>query len=269
MASGVTSPVRARIPARTLRTDRWWVEPTVTAAVLLAFVVYATFRAFWGKYYFVEPYLSPFFEPCLSDLCAPGAAHLGTPIPAFLPSWLDFAKSPAVIILIIPLSLRLTCYYYRKAYYRSIWVSPPACAVAEPHRRYSGETRFPLILQNIHRYALYLALAYNVLLYYNALLTFRDAEGDWGHLGVGTVIFLTNATLLALYSFSCHSCRHIVGGQLRNFSKHPIRYRAWKAVSVLNARHAEIAWVSLVFVAFTDFYVWMVASGTISDLTFF
>ena len=97
----------------------------------------------------------------------------------------------------------------------------------------------------------------------------RDAEGDWGHMGVGTVIFLTNATLLALYSFSCHSCRHIVGGQLRHFSKHPIRYRAWKAVSALNARHAEIAWVSLVFVAFTDFYVWMVASGTISDLTFF
>ncbi|MGH8825810.1 MAG: hypothetical protein ACRDVN_15245 [Jiangellaceae bacterium] len=269
MATGVASPSRARIPARTLRTDRWWVDPAITAGVLLAFVVYATFRAFWGRYYFAEPYLSPLFEPCLSVLCVEGSAHLGTPIPDFLPSWLSWARSPAVIILIIPLSLRLTCYYYRKAYYRSIWASPPACAVAEPHRRYSGETRFPLILQNVHRYALYLALAYNVLLFYNAALTFRDAHGEWGHVGVGTLIFLVNATLLALYSVSCHSCRHIVGGQLRNFSKHPIRYRAWKVVSQLNTRHAQLAWVSLVFVAFTDFYVWMLASGAISDFRFF
>jgi len=266
MATGVTSPARARIKSRTLRDDRWWVEPTITAAVLLAFVAYATFRAFWGKYYFAEPYLTPFYSPCITDKCVEGASHLGTPIPDFLPSAFS---SPAVIILIIPLSLRLTCYYYRKAYYRSIWASPPACAVAEPHRSYSGETRFPLILQNIHRYALYVALAYNVLLFYDAVLTFRDADGEWGHMGLGTLIFLTNAVLLALYSFSCHSCRHIVGGKLRNFSKHPIRYRSWQLVSRLNERHAQIAWVSLVFVAFTDFYVWMVASGTISDLRFF
>jgi hypothetical protein len=37
------------------------------------------------------------------------------------------------------LGFRLTCYYYRKAYYRSAWQSPPACVVAEPHGRYTGE----------------------------------------------------------------------------------------------------------------------------------
>ena len=64
----------------------------------------------------------------------------------------------AASILIFPLGFRLTCYYYRKAYYRGFWASPPACAVAEPHKKYTGETRFPLILQNIHRYFFYAAL---------------------------------------------------------------------------------------------------------------
>jgi hypothetical protein len=39
----------------------------------------------------------------------------------------------------VPAGFRLTCYYYRKAYYRSAWQSPPACVVAEPHGRYTGE----------------------------------------------------------------------------------------------------------------------------------
>ncbi|MGH8826525.1 MAG: hypothetical protein ACRDVZ_02780 [Jiangellaceae bacterium] len=261
--SGTRSPSRARITARTLRTDRWWLEPLVTAAVLFAFVVYATYRAFSGENYFAEPYLSPLYSPCVTTACVEGSAHLGTQIGSWWP-W-----SPALLILVIPLSLRLTCYYYRKAYYRSFWLSPPACAVAEPHRGYSGETRFPLILQNVHRYALYLALAYNLLLFYDAVLSFRSPEGEWGHMGLGSLILVINAVLLALYSASCHSCRHIIGGRLRNFSRHPIRYRAWGIVTRLNTKHPHIAWISLVFVAFTDFYVWMVASGTIADPRFF
>lgn len=256
--TGVQAPSRARITVRSLRTDRWWIQPTVTAIVLLAFVAYATYRAFVGEYYFSEPYLTPFYSPCITDACVEGSSHLGS-----LGGW--WPLSPAVLILVIPLSLRLTCYYYRKAYYRSIWASPPACAVAEPHRSYSGETRFPLILQNIHRYALYLALAYNVLLAYDAVLTFRSPSGEWGHVGLGTLIFVTNAVLLGLYSLSCHSCRHIIGGRLRSFSKHPVRYRAWGLVSTLNGKHAQLAWVSLIWVAFTDFYVWMLASGTFTD----
>jgi hypothetical protein len=263
MSNGLHTPSRAKITARTLRQDRWWVYPTITAAVLLAFVVYATFRAFSGEHYFAEPYLTPLYSPCITSACVEGSAHLGV----WIGDWWPF--SPAVLILIIPLSLRLTCYYYRKAYYRSFWMSPPACAVGEPHGSYSGETRFPLILQNIHRYALYLALAYNVLLTYDAVMSFRSPEGEWGHMGLGSLVMVVNAVLLGLYSLSCHSCRHIVGGKLRHFSKHPVRYQAWKGVSVLNGHHAKIAWASLVFVAFTDFYVWMVASGTWSDPRFF
>ena len=168
-----------------------------------------------------------------------------------------------------PLGFRLTCYYYRKAYYRSFWLSPPACAVAEPHRRYTGETRFPLIFQNVHRYFFYAGLVFNVILTYDAVLAFRDETGAWGHMGLGTLVLLANAVLLWLYSLSCHSCRHIVGGRLNHFSRHPLRYKFWTVVSRLNGRHMQFAWASLFSVAFADFYVFLLATGTISDLRFF
>jgi hypothetical protein len=258
---GTGTSGRAAIAARTLRTDRWWVQPLVTVVVLVAFVVYSSFRAFQNAHYFAEPYISPFYSPCITTACE------GDTFPKLFtgPSWI----SPAIYILIFPLGIRLTCYYYRKAYYRSFWLSPPACAVAEPHKRYTGETRFPLVGQNVHRYFLYAALVINVILFYDAVLAFRDETGAWGHMGLGTVILLANAVLLALYSLSCHSCRHIVGGRLNHFSRHPLRYRFWTLVSRLNARHMQYAWASLFSVAFADFYVLLLATGTISDLRFF
>ena len=262
MSTGVRSAGRARIDARTLRQDRWWLAPLVTFVVFSAFVVYATWRAFSGEFYYSKPYLSPFYSPCMGAQCVEGSADFGRPF-----NW--FPYSPALIILAIPLGFRMTCYYYRKAYYRAFWLSPPACAVAEPHKRYTGETRLPLIGQNIHRYALYAALVINVILFYDAVLAFRDETGAWGHMGLGTVILLANAVLLFLYSLSCHSCRHIIGGRINNFSKHPLRYKAWGLVSRLNGRHMQYAWASLVSVAFADFYVFLLATGTISDLRFF
>jgi hypothetical protein len=259
--NGGPAPRRASIAARTLRTDRWWVQPAITVAALVLFIAYSTFRAFQNAYYFSEPYISPFYSPCITTRCE------GDSFPEFVtgPSWI----SPALYILVLPLGIRLTCYYYRKAYYRSFWLSPPACAVAEPHRRYTGETRFPLVGQNVHRYFLYAALVFNVILFYEAIRGFRDETGEWGHMGLGTLILLVNAVLLFLYSVSCHSCRHIVGGRLNNFSRHPLRYRAWTLVSKLNARHMQYAWISLFTVAFADFYVFLLATGTISDLRFF
>ena len=82
----------------------------------------------------------------------PGPGDFGTLVGDWWP------LSPALLILVFLLGFRLTCYYYRKAYYRSFWLSPPACAVAEPHATYTGETRFPLILQNVHRYFFYAAI---------------------------------------------------------------------------------------------------------------
>ena len=257
--AGVQAPGRAQLAARTLRTDRWWLQPLLTVGVLLAFIGYSTFRAFQNAHYFADPYISPFYSPCLSSACG-DAPHL-----SLLPSNAFF--TPAVFILVVPLGFRLTCYYYRKAYYRAFWLSPPACAVAEPHRSYTGETRLPLLGQNLHRYFFYAGLVFNLILTYDALLGFRfvvDGEHRFG-VGLGTLILLTNATLLWLYSLSCHSCRHIVGGRLTHFSKHPVRYRFWVLVSRLNPRHMQFAWVSLFGVALTDLYIALVSAGTFSD----
>jgi len=259
--AGTGAPGRARIEAKTLRTDRWWLQPLITFTVLVLFIIYSTIRAFMGSHYFRDPYISPFYSPCLASGCGP-APHL-----SIFPSNAFF--TPAIYILIFPLGFRLTCYYYRKAYYRSFWLSPPACAVAEPHSRYTGETRFPLIFQNVHRYFFYAGLVFNLILTYDAVLSFRDASGAWGHMGLGTLVLLINAGLLWLYSLSCHSCRHIVGGRLNHFSRHPLRYRFWTVVSRLNTNHMKFAWASLFSVAFADFYVFMVATNTFSDLRFF
>jgi hypothetical protein len=263
MATRTAAAGRAAIAARTLRQDRWWAQPLTSAAVLLVFVVYSTWAAFQNADYYAAPYISPFYSPCIAANCAAsGAPHL-----SIVGSW--WTISPAILILIVPLGFRLTCYYYRKAYYRSFWLSPPACAVAEPRARYSGETRFPLILQNAHRYFLYLALVFNVILTWDAILAFRSPSGDWGHMGLGTVVLLINAAALWTYSLSCHSCRHLCGGSVDVFSKHPLRYRFWRRLSILNARHPQFAWASLVWVGLTDLYVRLVASGTIHDPRFF
>ena len=265
--TGVFSAGRAMIQERTLRTDKWWIQPLITVVVFVSFIIYATFRAFEKQHYFSEPLISPFYSPCLSTACVEGSAHFGTPIGSI--TIFGMLISPALFILIFPLGFRMTCYYYRKAYYRSFWMSPPACAVAEPHKKYTGETRAPLILQNGHRWFFYAGLVLNVILTYDAIIAFKNPEGEWGHMSVGTLVLVANATFLWLYSASCHTCRHTIGGRLRNFSKHPVRYKAWTIVSKLNHYHPNFAWVSLIGVAFADFYVRMVATGTITDWYFF
>ena len=266
MATGVFSSSRAKIKERTLRTDRWWLQPAITFSVLFSFVIYATFRAFENKFYFAEPLISPLYSPCLSTACVEGSSLLGQP---FNNKYFGIGISPALFILIFPLGFRMTCYYYRKAYYRAFWMSPPACAVAEPHSKYTGETRAPLILQNAHRWFFYAGLVFNVLLTYDAILAFRDAEKHWGHLSVGTLVLTFSAAMLWMYSLSCHTCRHTIGGRLKHFSKHPIRYKAWTWVSVLNHKHPTFAWISLFAVAFADIYVRQVASGAWTNFYLF
>lgn len=255
---------RAAIAARTLRSDRWWAEPAITATVLLSFVAYSTWAAFQNANYYVRPYLSPFYSPCVATICdhaRAGAGFTRPPMVGIVGPW--WAISPAILILVVPLGFRFTCYYYRKAYYRSIWQSPPACAVGEPHKRYRGESRLPLILQNVHRWFFYLGLLLNCILTWDAIEAFHFSNG-WG-VGLGTIVLTVNAALLWIYSLSCHACRHVVGGRLKHFSRHPVRFKLWGVVSKLNTRHMQIAWVSLIFVALTDLYVRLVASGWVHD----
>ena len=76
---------------------------------------------------------------------------------------------------------------------------------------------------------------------------------------------LVNVVAVWGYSFSCHSCRHITGGRLKHFSKHPVRYWTWTQISKLNKHHMAFAWISLTTLMLTDLYIMLVASGAFSD----
>lgn len=233
-------------------------EPLLVVAVLGGFTIYATWAALQNAHYYVAPYLSPFYSPCIAESCA----HVTVPL---IGSWWNL--SPAFLILWVPGGFRATCYYYRKAYYRSFWASPPACAVPDGHKTYSGETRFPLLFQNAHRYMFYLAFLISVLNTWDAIRAFWSDDG-FGF-GLGNLVLIANVVLLWAYTVSCHSCRHIIGGRLKHFSKHPVRYRVWGFVSKLNGHHMGLAWTTLASLAVADFYVMAVSAGWFSDLRFF
>jgi hypothetical protein len=259
--SEAPAKTRAQIGQKTLRTDRWWQAPAVTATVLTIVVIYLTWASLVNEHYFANPYISPLYSPCLATTCA---KHSGL-------SWIPWLSglTPAILIIWGPMGFRLTCYYYRKAYYRAFWQAPASCAVKEPHKKYTGETRVPLILQNLHRYFFYVALIFNVILTFDAVLAFRNSSGQWGHMGLGTLILIVNAGLLWLYSLSCHACRHVTGGRLKHFSKHPVRYWIWTEVSKLNTKHMQLAWVSLFWVLGTDLYIRLVSMNAFHDPRFF
>ncbi len=253
------APTRA---ARTLRKDRWWLPTATTSAVLGVFLVYTITRVFMRRWYWVNHYhyLTPLYSPCLSRSCAPGSTHLGTPLGHF-----PFAVPLALLSFAVILGFRGSCYYYRKATYRSFLLSPPACAVRERAQSYRGESTFPFVVQNAHRYFLYLGTPLLLINTYDAGLAFFPEYGGFGA-GIGSLLLLINVTGLWLYTLSCHSCRHIVGGRLKNFSHHPVRYRLWTFVSLLNSRHPQIAWTSLGIVMTVDFYIMAVSADWIADL---
>jgi hypothetical protein len=253
----------------TRRTDTWWLGPGVTLIVLLGFVVYATWAGIQGEHYYADPYLSPMYSPVIyTDVTQAGSAPVAHAWIGAWPQWWPWfvPASPAVIILVFPVLFRFTCYYYRKAYYRAFVGSPPACAVG-PARQgpYRGETYF-LIFQNLHRYALYAALCYIVILYYDAFIALWK-DGQLG-IGVGTIILFINATLIAGYTFGCHSFRHLVGGRddCMSCGQNTMKYGAWQKATWFNGRHMQFAWASLLWVMFTDVYIRLVSMGIITDL---
>jgi hypothetical protein len=285
---------------KTSRRDNWWVGPISVLIGLSLFVVYSTWSGLQGKYFeirentgnftgpTVAPYLSPFYSPLLYDSQSPHA-WIHQDRPQWWPDALPF--SAAILILAGPGLFRLTCYYYRKAYYRAFWADPPACAVGEPRKSYWGENHWPLLLQNVHRYTLYIALIFLVFLWWDALQAFwwpTNRAGEYlngSHrlgLGLGTLIMLVNVYLLSGFTFGCNSLRHLSGGGLNQFacyycpsgSKEPVqklsgRYHAWRFVSYFTAHHMAWAWLSLFSVGFTDLYIRMCAKGIWTDLRFF
>ena len=234
--------------AATERRDTWWLAPLVQGGVLATLICYANWAAYQGTHYEWGPYLSPLYSPLIK------------------PAW--FPYSPALLILVPPVLFRATCYYYRKAYYRSYFLDPPACAVGELRGHgYRGETAFPLILQNLHRYLFYITLLYLPVLWLDVFHA-THFESGFG-IGLGTLVLLANTVALTLYSFSCHSARHLVGGNLDCFSCSAgarTRHQLWQGASRLNAHHMGIAWTSFISVCSADLYVRLLSMGMIHDL---
>lgn len=258
--------------ASTTRIDNWWLGPLATAAGLIAFFGYLTFRAFQATHVWYDPYISPTVAPSVFTP-GPSAAYPGAvpfehswfgAFPAWWPSFLP--QSPAFFMPGLAIAFRATCYYYRKAYYRAFFGSPPGCAVRGHARPYKGETAL-LRFQNLHRYTLYGALGLLGFLWYEAFAAFFKG-GELG-LGVGTVVMVVNAGLLSAYTFGCHSWRHLAAGRVDCFTcggRAGARYGTFQASSWFNERHMLFAWLSLFWVAFTDLYIQLVSRGAISDL---
>jgi len=280
MAYADTLPPQRRF-AETTRPDAWWVQPLFVFLGFSAFIVYSTWAAFQGigdihnhacSYWYGgngANYLSPFYSPEIWGTSP--HAIFGSALPSWWPGWAPF--SPAFLILWAPAGFRFTCYYYRGAYYKAFWADPINCAVGEPRKTFLGERSFPLILQNIHRYMFYLAALFIVILSYDAWLGLWFADPLTGKehfgVGVGTIVLALNAFLLALYTFGCHSLRHLVGGFLDSKSKAPTCAKAYNCVSCLNRRHMMWAWISLFWVGFTDVYIRLCATGHLHDIVFF
>jgi hypothetical protein len=248
----------------TSRKDVWWARPLIIFIGLSAFVIYVSWAAFQGEHYTSGPYLSPLYSP---ELFGDSPHSWFGPKPGWWPGILPW--SPALLELWAPGLFRLTCYYYRGAYYKSFWADPPSCTVSEPRKKYRGENSFPLIIQNVHRYFLYIALFFIIFLsidVWKALWFTNPVTGEKSFgIGVGTFVLAINVVLLGGYTFGCHSLRHLVGGFMDRLSGAPVRRKVYMCVTCFNHRHMLWAWMSLFWVAFTDIYVRLCSIGTWTD----
>ena len=227
------------------RRHAWFFEWLMIGTALAVFLTYGGWASFQGKDYIAGPYRSPFY-------------------PFDFSVW---GLSPALFIFWVPVFFRMTCYYMRRVYYRSYLTDPPASAVKGFRRSYGGETAFPLILLNLHRYVVYLAIILLLFHWKEILLAFYY-NGILG-IGIGSILLLLDGTLLALYVFSCHVVRHIAGGNINQFSCSAcarVRHKAWKGISIINERHGIWAWASLISVIIADIYVRLLATGAIRDI---
>jgi len=231
----------------------WWVGPITVTTILTGFGIYVMVMILFFERGEYANYLSPFYSP---------------PVPSPLPDWL----SPAIFVLWIPLGFRATCYYYRKAYYRAFFWDPPACSSKAQQREprsaenYRGERNL-FVWNNVHRYFLYGSFVVLAFLTLDTVRAFLP-DGSFG-ITVGSLIFLVNVMLLWMYSLSCHSLRHLIGGRVDCYScvsGGEARLKAYSWLSVLNRQHGLWAWLSLFSVLLADIYVRLLLGDAITDL---
>jgi hypothetical protein len=251
----------------TTRHDSWWATPSAMSLVFLGFVVYATWAALQNPsaldpqlfYQFDNQgahFLSPFYSPNFHEM---------------FPNVAAFKYFPAFWVVWLPIAFRVTCYYGRKAYYRSILMNPAACAVGKgEHRGYKGETAFPWIINNLHRYFFYLIVVL-VLFHWKHFFDAFHFDDGFG-MSVGSLVIAADTILLTAYVASCHSFRHLIGGNVDCFScarAGELRLKGWQGVSWMNQFHNIFFWASLITVGFADLYIRMVAMGCWTDARIF
>jgi hypothetical protein len=305
MAQATSAPAPYQGFGSTVRRDPWYAGPIVTVIGFSAFLIYGTWASYQdanfeireqrGGYAIfrepnnpaIRPYLSPFYAPLLYD---PSSHHrwFTGDMREWLPGWLGSLKSlfpisAGFLVLAFPGLFRFTCYYYRKAYYRAFVGDPPGCAVGELWKNYKGENRWPMLLQNTHRYWMYVACVFLVFLWWDAIQAFvkwgptpEGGVGGWGlGMGVGSLVMLVNVLCLSAFTFGCNSVRHLVGGRKdcfscpNNVSQTTTSYKLWRFSTLFNDRHMEWAWISLFTVGFVDVYVRCCSLGLINDVRFF
>ena len=260
--SSIDVPLKNGGFGRTMRKDAWWVEPLLVFLSYMAFIIYANYAILENNYYELPgtSYLSPMYSPLLFRNA-----------PSWWPALIPY--SAAWFILWAPLGFRFTCYYYRGAYYKGFWADPISCAVGEPRKTYWGERKWPLLIQNAHRYFLYFAIIFVFLLSYDAWkgLWFDGPNGPGTQfgLGLGSIILIVNPILLGLYTFGCHSFRHLIGGRKDALSASPVRKSCYDCVSGLNRKHMLWAWISMFYVGFVDLYIRLCAKGIWTDWRIF
>jgi hypothetical protein len=274
---------------KTERIDAWWKSPLAMFLYLSVAIIYATWRGFMeADFWIFESFGASSCEnweiaktlhevsTCQTMAIESEGSHVLSPLysPLIFPKSDIVPKmlwwmSPAMFILIIPAGFRGTCYYYRKAYYRSLMANPAACAVSTPFGDYNGERRL-FLFQNLHRYFMYLALAYLVILSIDVYMAtqFHEESNDGFGISVGTLVLALNVIFLAGYTLGCHSFRHMVGGIRNKFRNGggKAAEACWKACSGLNKHHNKWAIFSLFWVMFADFYVYMCTSGIWNDV---
>ena len=270
MGEPVKLPMKKGL-GQTDRTDGWWKGPTAMAAYLGFMLAYATWRGFMEADFWIfsefglsggaghdngtmsiENNGNHVLSPLISPLIIPGEN-------SWVPTQLQW-MSPAMFILIFPAGFRGTCYYYRKAYYRAFFQQPTGCAVSKPWNEYAGETKL-LVVQNLHRYFMYAALAYLPILTYDVWLSinFHSVDSHTYGVTIGSIVLMLNVLLLSGYTLGCHAFRHVIGGGSNDWTSTKwkrFQHKLWIFSTKLNEHHKDWALYSLFWVMFADFYIW-------------
>ncbi len=199
-----------------------------------------------------------------------GALYL-YPVPVF-DGLVDPFYSPTVLVLPFIALFRLSCYAYRKDYYRHVFDHPQNCLNPgrqdSPKRKYSGETGF-FVLNNLHRYFFYIGFALLPFFYYDFAYSMFYTSGYF-IFSLGSIIILVNALLLTLWTISCHAFRHLIGGYTDCYSCYAhggARKKLYNGQSRLNVFHEQFAFISLLFVVAVDLYIRALIAGWPVGLT--